>query len=93
MCYTGKFKSVSIAFDKSNIFNEKGVILIKNAKSSETKKEKKEKNPEEKGKIIPTTIPLHEINMKLEHREAIRNLFLVKKTKEKTKGKMRKQRA
>lgn len=89
MSFIGKFKDTDIAFDKSNIFNEKGVILIKNAKKHEAKKEK---NPDDK-KVIPTTIPLHEIAMKHEHKETIRNLFLVKKTKEKTKGKLRKQRA
>ena len=83
MCYTGRFKDTDIAFDKGDIFKENGIILIKNAKNAD----------ENHDKVVPHTIPLHEINMKHENKETIRNIFLLKKTKEKTEGKLRKQRA
>ncbi len=83
MCYTGRFKNTDIAFDKGDIFKEKGVILIKNAKNAD----------EDHDKVVPHTIPLHVIDMKHEHKETIRNIFLVKKTREKTQSKLRTQRA
>jgi hypothetical protein len=79
--YQATFKGTDIVFIKDDIFQEKGVILIKNAKNADDKNDK----------TIPRNLKLHEVEMPLETKLKIKDFFQ-KVTTEKTKSKSRAER-